>query len=505
MISYLYPPTPVSVSVPPLSFELNGVDTPVVQDTANAANNTPLPTGVFFIKDGVAVPVSIDTVTPANNVLLPVEIASLSGPINITAGDLNVSTSSTNDSMAIGDGVTGLLANVTTNGATGREELHVRDDGAIALLTTIDADTSLLITPIGAVGSAHIVPGVQVLGSDGTNNRRLLTSATGVLQVNTTASALPTGAATLTEQQTQTTRLTSIRDAVELIDNAVNTDGNPIGTAGIAIGGRDGSNAFQQVSVNTAGELSVTFGSAGFATETTLSALNTKVANNFGAATGAVRTAAQVGNAGGAADFNSGTDSAQTLRVSANLKRAGNELAYNSGAADANTLRNVLATRHEAAATPLSNRLSDGTDFLSSVALAAARLDIASATKLLQTSSILLGWNGSTHREISLTSTGRVETEQASKDGAIESAQVSVGLTAVRATVDNLAPANTRRKLMIKPSKNNTGAIFFGPSTVTTANGMEIIGPDRLEFLNDHSDWYLISDTAAQVVEIIEV
>lgn len=75
-------------------------------------------------------------------------------------------------------------------------------------------------------------------------------------------------------------------------------------------------------------------------------ALNNKVANNYGAASGAARSASQIGNATGQADFNSGADSAQTLRVSANLKRNGNELSYNSGAADANTLRAALASGH---------------------------------------------------------------------------------------------------------------------------------------------------------------
>ena len=51
------------------------------------------------------------------------------------------------------------------------------------------------------------------------------------------------------------------------------------------------------------------------ATEATLSALNTKVNSNFGAATGGIRTNAQVGNATGAADFGSGNLSAQTLRT----------------------------------------------------------------------------------------------------------------------------------------------------------------------------------------------
>jgi hypothetical protein len=89
--------------------------------------------------------------------------------------------------------------------------------------------------------------------------------------------------------------------------------------------------------------------------------------------------------------------------------------------------------------------------------------------------------------------------------GSITQVQKSVGLTAVRGTVSGSAPSATRKKLLIKPSKNNTGSIFIGSSSVTTSSGLEIIGPDRLEFLLDSSDYFLISDTAAQVVEIVEV
>jgi hypothetical protein len=91
------------------------------------------------------------------------------------------------------------------------------------------------------------------------------------------------------------------------------------------------------------------------------------------------------------------------------------------------------------------------------------------------------------------------------QSGTITNIQKSVGLTAVRATVSGSAPGAARKKLMIKPSKNNTGAIYLGSSSVTISDGLEIIGPDRLEFLLDASDYYLISDTAAQVVEILEV
>lgn len=491
MISYLYPPTPVSVTIPPLEYVRNGVSTQVAEDTANAANNRGLPVLPTFYRNGVPVTVNIDTVTPANNRPLPVELANVSGSVTINAGDLTVSTVSTNDSMAIGDPVTGAAANVTTNVSTTLEELHVTDDDANAFLASIDASLNQIDTATQTPGSALAARVMQVGGSDGTNARALRTDANGELQIDVLSSALPTGAASLAEQQTQTTALSAIQTAVQLIDNSANVDGNPAGTAGLMIGGIDGSGNFQQVSVNTAGELSVTFGSAGFATETTLSALNNKVANNYGAASGAIRTAAQVGNAGGVADFNAGATGAQTLRVAANLQREGNALAYNVGSADANTLRTAAL-------------LTDGTSVVPFGTLGASRFTAASIASLVPNLGVMIGWDGTNHREISITSTGHIEVEQASKDGAVTNAQITVGTTAVRATVSGAAPSSTRKTLFIKPSKNNTGSIYLGGSGVTTANGLEIIGPDRLEFHDDHSDYYLISDIAGQTVEILE-
>lgn len=46
-----------------------------------------------------------------------------------------------------------------------------------------------------------------------------------------------------------------------------------------------------------------------------LTTINGKIANNYGAATGAIRTASQIGNTTGAADFAAGNSSAQTLRT----------------------------------------------------------------------------------------------------------------------------------------------------------------------------------------------
>lgn len=88
--------------------------------------------------------------------------------------------------------------------------------------------------------------------------------------------------------------------------------------------------------------------------------------------------------------------------------------------------------------------------------------------------------------------------------GAITHTQKAVGVTAVRATVDGLAPSASRKKLILKSSADNTGRIYFGSSAVTIANGVEIVGPDRLEFEFDSGDYYVISDIASQKVEILE-
>lgn len=450
----------VNFSPGPTTFIRNLATETVTEDTSNPALNRALPALVTFYKDGTQVTVKEDTITPANNEPLPVKLTGVSGDVIINAGDLNVSTSSTNDSMAIGDAVTGNPAKVDLNDDATTYALKVKDD---------DANTALAA--------------IQTSSAAGATEATLATVAKEVTldAVKTAVESIALeDFATLTEQQSQTALLGTIDTDTSAISSTVNLDGNPAGTTGLMIGGKDSGGDFQQASVNAAGELSVTFGSAGFATETTLSALNNKVANDYGAASGAVRSASQIGNATGQADFNSGADSAQTLRVSANLKRAGNELSYNAGAADANTQRVAVAT---------------GSDIKTAVDAVSAQLPSTIGQKASADSvSVVIANDAS------------VPVDQTSFNGGVLSAQIAVGLTAVRAAVNGAsAPSSTRKKLMVKPSKNNTGSIYLGGSTVTAANGLEIIGPDRLEFPFDASDYYLISDTAAQVVEIVEV
>jgi len=118
--------------------------------------------------------------------------------------------------------------------------------------------------------------------------------------------------------------------------------------------------------------------------------------------------------------------------------------------------------------------------------------------KLIPGTNVTFSSNG---ESITINASGGAST----MSGTITQTQKTVGTSAVRATVSGSAPSATRKKLVLKPSENNTGTIYLGGSTVTTANGMSIIGPDRIEILLDASDYYLISDLAGQIVQILEV
>jgi hypothetical protein len=106
-IVFLYPPN--SLVVPPVKFVLDGVDTSV----------------------------SEDTVTPANNRPLPVKLTGFTGDITVTANQLDVSTNAADDSMAIGDPISGEIANVGFNDDGSTKSLKVKDDDANTALTAL--------------------------------------------------------------------------------------------------------------------------------------------------------------------------------------------------------------------------------------------------------------------------------------------------------------------------------------------------------------------------------
>lgn len=381
-------------------------------DGATLATLTPSP--VKFIKDGVTIDVEEDTVTPANNNPLPVKLIGVTGDITITAQQLDVQSShigANADSMRIGDG--NETANVTAN-----NELNVHDEDALQELQDINTalgigipvtgpltDAELRATPVpvsGPLTDAQLraadvgvavsnFPASQTV--DGTVN---IGNFPAVQDVDVVSSVLPSGASTAAKQDDIITELTTL-NANDFATEAKQDTGNA------SLSSIDTKLSSQA----TAAKQDI--GNASLASiDADTGSIDSKLNNDYGLASGALRTASQIGNASGVADFNDGASGAQTLRVSANIQRDGNDLDYNSGAASGNTLRSVLATRHEAAATPLSQRESDGTDFLSSIALAASQLTSGALTKLKACMSVMMGWDGTTHRELSVDNTGKL-------------------------------------------------------------------------------------------------
>ena len=83
----------------------------------------------------------------------------------------------------------------------------------------------------------------------------------------------------------------------------------------------------------------------------------------------------------------------------------------------------------------------------------------------------------------------------------------TVGLTAIRLCVGSTKLAN-RKKLMFQAQDGGGSEKFYiGSSTVTASGatqGLEV-STDTLYEFQDQCDWYIISDTAAQAVVVVEI
>jgi hypothetical protein len=86
----------------------------------------------------------------------------------------------------------------------------------------------------------------------------------------------------------------------------------------------------------------------------------------------------------------------------------------------------------------------------------------------------------------------------------VHSGVITVGLTAIRLTVSGSAPASTRVVLVGTPLDTTTGHFFIGASTVTSETGAEIVYGQPFIANNDAGDYWIISDTAAQSVGVME-
>lgn len=89
----------------------------------------------------------------------------------------------------------------------------------------------------------------------------------------------------------------------------------------------------------------------------------------------------------------------------------------------------------------------------------------------------------------------------------VKQAAVSVGTTAVRATTDGAAVTAGRVLLSFRLDPDSTAKCYYGSASVTTSGstrGLLVFPGESFERINDAGDYYIICDTAAQSVYIVE-
>ena len=114
---------------------------------------------------------------------------------------------------ALGTIITSLAGTLTISGSVTANAGTNLNTSALALeatLQSVKTAVELIDDAIYSDGSGTVVKGIAILGQDGTNPQAIKTDSNGELQIDVLSSALPTGASTLAEQQSQTTLLTSI-------------------------------------------------------------------------------------------------------------------------------------------------------------------------------------------------------------------------------------------------------------------------------------------------------
>lgn len=89
----------------------------------------------------------------------------------------------------------------------------------------------------------------------------------------------------------------------------------------------------------------------------------------------------------------------------------------------------------------------------------------------------------------------------------ITQSAITVGTSAVRATVSGSSPTVGRAELVITPDSSSSATFYIGSSSVTTTGatrGIPIIAGQSFIADNDAGDYYIISSTASQTVFIME-
>lgn len=277
-------------------------------------------------------------------------------------------------------GILSVSGTVTANAGTGTFKV----DGSAV---TQPVSGSVAVNNFPATQNVAVVSSVELEVKNDSGSPLAVTGAvsasqSGVWNINDVSGtiSLPTGAASSALQSAGNLTLSSIQtNQTNGTQQTKLTDGSNIVTVKALnnqVSGSDfglvvnsvihglttaGGGGYVDVKVNPSGTLTVdASGTTVPISNASLSSIDAKLVDNFGAASGALRTAAQLGNPNGSADFNAGTTSAQTIRTSANITRNGTELSYNAGSSDANTQR-VAANTYDGSGNAITSTITAGT------------------------------------------------------------------------------------------------------------------------------------------------
>jgi hypothetical protein len=176
----------------------------------------------------------------------------------------------------------------------------------------------------------------------------------------------------------------------------------------------------------------------------------------------------------------------------------------NTGAATAETLRTVLATRHEAAGTPISSRLSDGADFINAEALAVAQKTYGVIAKSLHTLSTVAGWDGvNLHRELLVDVAGALRVAAAdltTLTTAIDLTTTAVDLTTTAVNAVAVAVAAAAKPEYVRANTavlHNFAATAIVATLYTTVIAAITNKAVRWQFANTTGSWLQLANGAA--------
>lgn len=178
--------------------------------------------------------------------------------------------------------------------------------------------------------------------------------------------------------------------------------------------------------------------------------------SDFGTSANSIRTAAQIGNATGSADFGIGATGAQTIRTSSNIALAGTAADSNTGNASSGTQRVVLAT--DQPEVPVKYGASVPLDFGVSTTAQRSASQIGNAT-------------GSA--DFNLGSTG-AQTLRVSSNNAFAGVAASVGSGATDTGTQRIILATDQPAVPSKSPVNITGSMTNQALTATTASTLSV-------------------------------